>query len=147
MKFFHVLAPEISQNAPGLKEVILTAFKHDLEFLIGKLVFCRQLVHLLTVVQTQFWSGYFSKITHGFASFGASDIVWNCLWKAHWRNSWSQWACLWDIYIHCIQTPQKNTESWNIYAKKLKGMYGAWMKPLIALGTRWIDHRVRAMGG
>ena len=24
-------------------------------------------------------------------------------------------------------------------------MYGTWMKPLIALGTRWIDHRVRAM--
>ena len=46
-KFFDVATPEVSQDVSGLKEAILTAFKqHDLELVLGKLVFCRQMVHL-----------------------------------------------------------------------------------------------------
>ena len=50
-------------------------------------------------------------------------------------------------YLH-MNSSKKHRELKSLY-KELKGefeMYGSGVKPLKALGKRWIDHKVRAMG-
>ena len=75
MQFFEVTAPETTQDASGLQDVIVSTFKkHGLESVLGKMIVLFSDSAPVTVVQNQ------DLVDHPLDPLlGASAILWNCL--------------------------------------------------------------------
>ena len=143
-----LLHQENSQDAP-LKEAIIFAFsRHGLDYALKKMVF------LLSDGASVNSGSHFGLIRLFQEGYPWLAFVW-CYshrllhWKMHCRNSWSPWTLCWHIYSISIQTPQhKHRELTSLY-QEVKGqyeMYDSGLKPLKGGGTRWIAHKLKAIG-
>ena len=150
MKFFEVAAPEDSQDAAGLKEAIILSFKkHDLESVTKKLVFlssdgasvnCGSKSGLIRLFQeTQPWVSFIWCFSHRL-ELAIKDALNEFLEPVD--------TSLLHLYYLYTKSSKRYRELKNLF-KDLKDefeMYGGGVKPVKSNGTRWIDHKVRAMG-
>ena len=149
LKIFNVVAPKDSQDAPGLKEAIKDSFKkHDLESVLSKMAF-------LSSDGASVNSGKNSGLIRLFQE----DYEWLCfIWCFSHRLELALKDALKDfidpvdeslrhLYYLYQKSSKKNRELKNMYEllKDQYEMYGSGVKPVKATGTRWIDHRLRAM--
>ena len=150
LKFFEVAEPEKTQNAEGLHDAILSTFKrHGMESVVEKLVF-------LASDGASVNCGSNS----GLIKFFQEDLPWvSFIWCFSHRLELSIKDALKEfmepvdtslvhLYYLYTKSSKKHRELKNLY-KDMKGqfeMYSEGVKPLKGVGTRWIDHRVRAMG-
>ena len=149
-KFFEVAAPENSQDAQGLHDAILSTFKrHGMESVVKRLVF-------LASDGASVNSGSNS----GLISCFQEELPWvSFIWCFSHRLELSIKDALKEfmepvetslvhLYYLYTKSSKKHRELKNLY-KDMKGqfeMYGEGVKPLKGVGTRWIDHKIRAMG-
>lgn len=150
MKFFEVAAPENSQDAVGLKDSIISAFKrHDLESVIKKMVFLSSdgasvnsgsksgLIRLFQ--ETYPWVSFIWCFSHRL-ELAIKDALKEFLEPVE--------ASLLHLYYLYTKSSKKHRELKILYQdlKDQFEMYGGGVKPVKSSGTRWIDHKVRAMG-
>ena len=150
LKFFEVAAPEKSQDAQGLHDAILSTFKqHGMELIVKKLVF-------LSSDGASVNSGSNSGLIRCFQE----DLPWvSFIWCFSHRLELSIKDALKEfmepvesslvhLYYLYTKSSKKHRELKNLYTD-MKGqfeMYSDGVKPLKGVGTRWIDHKIRAMG-
>ena len=149
MKFFEVIAPSESQDAPGLKQAIIDAFKrHSLESVLSKLVFlssdgasvnCGKNSGLIRLFQNDYpWMAFIWCFSHRL-ELALKDALKEFIEPVE--------TSLRHLYYLYSNSSKKHRELKNLYML-LKGqfeMYSASVRPVKATGTRWIDHKLRAM--
>ena len=150
MKFFEVAAPESSQDAVGLKETIISAFnEHGLESVVKKIVFlssdgasvnCGSKSGLIKLFQEDHpWVSFIWCFSHRL-ELAIKDALQEFLEPVE--------TSLLHLYYLYTKSSKKYRELKSLH-QELKGqfeMYGNGVKPVKSNGTRWIDHKVRAMG-
>ena len=150
MKFFEVAAPENSQDAIGLKSAIISAFQRQgLEFVIERMVFLSSdgasvnsgsKSGLIRLFQENYpWISFIWCFSHRL-ELAIKDALKDFIEPVE--------TSLRHLYYLYTKSSKKYGELKSLY-KDLKDqfeMYGGGVKPVKSNGTRWIDHKVRAMG-
>ena len=149
MKFFHVVAPSDSQDAPGLKQAITDTFKkHFLESALKKIVFlssdgasvnCGKNSGLIRLFQEDYpWMCFVWCFSHRL-ELALKDALKDFMEPVD--------TTLRHLYYLYTKSSKKHRELKNLYVI-LEGqfeMFSAGVRPVKATGTRWIDHKLRVM--
>ena len=150
MKFFEFVAPTDSQDAPGLKNAIFATFhKHSLESVLSKIVFLSsdgasvnssKDSGLIRLLQEDFpWISFIWCFSHRL-ELALKDALKEFIKPVD--------TSLMHLFYLYKKSSKKHQELKNFY-HLLEGqfeMYSAGVWPLKATGTRWIDHKIAAMG-
>ena len=149
MKFYEVVAPADSKDAPGLKNAIFATFhKHSLESVLSRIVFLAsdgasvnsgKDSGLIWLLQEDFpWISFIWRFSHRL-ELALEDAL-----KEFIEPVDTSLTYLFYLY----KSSKKHRELKNFH-HLLEGqfeMYSAGVRPLKATATRWIDHKVAAMG-
>ena len=149
LKFFRVVAPSVSQDAPGLKQAIIAAFKENsLESALEKIVFlssdgasvnCGKNSGLIRQFQEDYpWISFIWCFSHRL-ELALKDALKEFMEPVD--------TTLTHLYYLYTKSSKKHRELKNLY-ELLKGefeMFSSGVRPVKATGTRWIDHKLRAM--
>ena len=150
MKFFEVVAPADSQDAPGLKNPIFATFhKHSLQSVLSKIVFLSsdgasvnssKDSGLIRLLQEDFpWISFIWCFSHRL-ELALKDALKEFIEPVD--------TSLMHLFYLYKKSSKKHRELKNFY-HLLEGqfeMYSAGVWPLKATGTRWIDHKIAAVG-
>ena len=150
MKFFKVVAPADSQDAPGLKNAIFATFhKHYLESVLSKIVFLSSdgaFVNsdkdsgLIRLLKEDFpWISFVWCFSHRL-ELALKDALKEFIEPAD--------ISLMHLFYLYKKSSKKHRELKNLY-HLLEGqfeMYSAGVRSLKATGTGWIDHKIAVMG-
>ena len=150
MKFFEVVAPADSQDAPGLKNAIFATFhKHSLESVLSKIVFLSsdgasvnsgKDSGLIRLLQEDFpWISFICYFSHRL-ELALKDAL-----KEFAETV--DTSLMHSFYLY-KKSSKKHRELKNFY-HLLEGkfkMYSAGVRPLKATGTRWIDPKIAVVG-
>ena len=150
MKFFEVVAPTDSQNAPGLKNAYFATFhKLSLESVLSKIVFLSsdgasvnssKDSDLIRLLQEDFpWIFFIWCFIHRL-ELALKDALKEFIEPVD--------TSLMHLFYLYKKLYKNNLELKNFY-HLLEGqfeMYSAGVWPFKATGTRWIDHKITAMG-
>ena len=150
MKFFEVIAPADSQDAPGLKNAIFATFhKHSLESVLSKIVFLSsdgasvnssKDSGLIRLLQEDFpWISFIWCFSHRL-ELALKDALKEFIKPVD--------TSLMHLFYLYKKSSKKHRELKNFY-HLLEGqfeMYSAGVRSLKATGTRWIDPKIAAMG-
>ena len=149
LAFFEVIAPPDSQDAPGLKQSIIDVFiKHSLEHLIEKIAF----------LSSDGASVNFGK-NSGLIKLLQEDHPWICfIWCFSHRLELAIKDALKEFiepveeslrhlfYLYTKSSKKfRELKNWYHILQDQFDMYGSGIKPVKSTGTRWIDHKLRAM--
>ena len=148
MKFFEVVAPADSQDAPGLKNAIFATFhKHSLESVLSKIVFLSsdgasvnsgKDSGLIRLLQEDFpWITFIWCFSHQL-ELALKDSLKEFIEPAD--------TLLMQLFCLYKKSSKKCCELKYLY-HLLEGqfeMYSVGVQPLKATGTRWTDHKIAA---
>ena len=145
MKFFVVVAPADSQDAPGLKNAIFATFhKHSLESVLSKIVFLSSdgasVNSYYRLLQEDFpWISFIWCFSHRL-ELALKDAMKDFIEPVD--------TSLMHLFYLYKKSSKKHPELKNFY-HLLEGqleMNSAGVRPLKDTGTSWIDHKIAAMG-
>ena len=149
LAFFEVIAPPDSQDTPGLKQSIIDVFiKHSLEHLIEKIVFlssdgasvnCGKNSGLIKLLQEDHpWICFIWCFSHRL-ELAIKDAL-----KEFIEPVEESLRHLFYLYTKSSKKFRKLKNVYHILQDEFD-MYGLGIKPVKSTGTRWIDHKLRAM--
>ena len=147
---FETTAPENCQDAPGLKEVIISAFsRHDLDSALKKMVFLlsngasvnsRSNFGLIRLLQEDnAWLAFLWCFSHTY-ELSLKDTLFEFLEPVD--------TLLTHLFYIYSNSTKQYQELKSLY-HDLKGQYDIYdsgVKPLKGGGTRWVDHKLWVMG-
>ena len=149
MKFFQVISTADSQDAPGLKQGIIDTFKNfSLECVLAKIVFlssdgasvnCGKHSGLIRLFQEEYpWMSFIWCFSHRL-ELALKDALKEFMEPVD--------VTLRHLYYMYTNSSKKHRELKKLYEvlRDQFEMYGCGVRPLKAAGTRWIDHKLRAM--
>ena len=149
LTFFEVIAPQDSQDAAGLKQSIIDAFsKHSLEHLLEKIVFlssdgasvnCGNNSGLIKLFQEDYeWISFIWCFSHRL-ELAIKDALKEFIEPVE--------ESLRHLFYLYTKSSKKFRELKNLYhiLQDQFDMCGSGIKPVKSSGTRWIDHKLRAM--
>ena len=150
MNSFETTAPENCQDAPGLKEVIISAFsRHDLDSALKKMVFLlsngasvnsRSNFGLIRLLQEDnAWLAFLWCFSHTY-ELSLKDTLFEFLEPVD--------NLLTHLFYIYSNSTKQHQELKSLY-HDLKGQYDIYdsgVKPLKGGGTRWVDHKLWVMG-